>query len=97
VSQFFSQDYSEARARFLKVCRGCRATIHSYGYERVNDHVPVELAIDTARFGPVNSSRTLVLISGRHGVEGFSGSACQIAFAVGESWKHLPTDTSVAM
>jgi hypothetical protein len=98
VPQFFSLAYSEARTRFLEACRGRCATIHSYGYERrANDRVPDGLAIDTARFGPTNASRALVLISGTHGVEGFCGSACQVAFVVGESWNRLPTDTSVLL
>jgi hypothetical protein len=95
VSQFFSQEYSEARTRFLEACRSFRATIHSYRHERVSERLPDELAIDTARFGPTNASRTIILISGTHGVEGFCGSACQIEFVMSKNWQHLPNDQAV--
>jgi hypothetical protein len=95
MSRFFSHEYSEARAHFLETCKSSRATIRSYRHERVNGQLPVDLVIDTARFGPTNASRILVLISGTHGVEGFCGSACQIAAVESGSWNPIPADMSI--
>jgi len=38
------------------------------------------LAIDIARLGPDDPRAALLVISGTHGVEGFAGSACQVAW-----------------
>src|SRR3546814_15477716 len=39
-----------------------------------------DLAIDIATFGDPDAEKTLFLVSGTHGQEGFVGSALQIAF-----------------
>jgi Protein of unknown function (DUF2817) len=95
VSEFFSDKYSEARARFLATCGSRGAEMRSYRHEQLSEELGNDLAVDTARFGPANASRTLVLIAGTHGVEGFCGSACQIAAADGGCWNALPADMSV--
>jgi len=95
VSKLFSDNYAEARKRFLDICEFSRATINAYRQDQVNPDVPIDLTVDTARLGPTNASRTLVLISGTHGVEGFCGSACQLAFAMSESCHCIPADTSI--
>lgn len=39
-----------------------------------------ELAVDIAVLGGHDAERTLVIVSGTHGVEGYAGSACQVAW-----------------
>ncbi len=95
MSHLFSMNYLEARTHFLEACKSCGATIRSYPQERINDQTPIDLTVDTACIGPTNPDRTLVVISGTHGVEGFCGSACQIALVESEGWRHIPADTSV--
>jgi hypothetical protein len=97
MPHYFLTHYLEAKTHFLETCRSRQATIHSYPLRIDNQKIPTELTIDTARLGPSNASKALVIISGTHGVEGFCGSACQLAFVASESSTHLPADISVFM
>lgn len=72
---FFSQNYAEARRRFLDSATVAGADIRSYA---IDAPAADELAIDVAILGPANVP-TLVISSGIHGVEGFFGSAVQLA------------------
>jgi hypothetical protein len=72
----FSETYTEARARFSDAAIAIDASITSYP---VNADCSEELAIDVATFGE-ECSPTVVISSGVHGVEGFMGSAVQLAF-----------------
>jgi hypothetical protein len=95
MPRFFSENYWEARTRFLEACKTWGATTNSHRQENTPEHMPVDLTVDTARVGPTNATRTLLLISATHGVEGFCGSACQLAFAMSESCNRIRADTSV--
>jgi hypothetical protein len=92
---FFSGTYKEARERFLQMCASHGATIRSYMQEQLGKSLSYDVGIDTARFGPSRTSKTLVLIAGTHGVEGFCGSACQIAAVSDGICNSLPIDTSL--
>ena len=76
VLGLFSPTYAVARRKFLQAAaaRGLAAD------SRVLDLSGAEgetLAIDVVLDGPADASRMLVVLSGVHGVEGFSGSAVQ--------------------
>ena len=74
----FSDDYATARDRF------CGAA-HAMGLrqEKLPVDVPTpygsDLSIDVAFAGSERPSRVLIVTSGLHGVEGFFGSAIQVA------------------
>lgn len=75
----FSRSYEAARARFRAAARAAPAPL---------EHYPVagqgpdgcELAIDVALVGARNPRHAVVVSSGLHGVEGFFGSAVQLAW-----------------
>lgn len=75
----FSADYASARDRF-------RVAAAAQGFEL--EAIPVgqtgphgeELTIDVARLGSQAPARAVIASSGLHGVEGFFGSAVQVAF-----------------
>ena len=75
----FSRSYRVARKRFREAARAAAAPI---------EHHPLAgqgpdgcaLAIDVALVGARNPRRTVVVSSGLHGVEGFFGSAVQLAW-----------------
>ena len=75
----FSGGYRAARERFREAARAAPAPL---------EHYPVagqgpdgcELAIDVALVGARNPRRAVVVSSGLHGVEGFFGSAVQLAW-----------------
>lgn len=73
----FSSDYETARARFRRAAQqgACELeSIHLPG-----DRAGKQMTIDVAVAGSPSCSRALVISSGLHGVEGFLGSAVQIA------------------
>jgi len=71
----FSASYSEARSRFLAAAESVGAAVHSYP---IKVDGAGELAIDVAILGN-EGTPTVVTSSGIHGVEGFFGSAVQLA------------------
>jgi hypothetical protein len=68
ITEYFSSDYSHARAKFRQAAENAGAVLHD------------TLSIDVAIVGPQDASRCFLLISGTHGVEGFAGSGCQVGF-----------------
>ena len=71
----FSSSYSEARHRFLDAARAVNADVHSHALDAAS---PDKLAIDVATLGEPHDP-ALVISSGIHGVEGYFGSAVQLA------------------
>lgn len=80
---WFSPDYATARERFREAARRAEAELHAID---AGGKGPGEetLAIDLAWFGPRRPRRALVHLSGVHGVEGFAGSAIQLAWLARE-------------
>jgi hypothetical protein len=76
----FSDTYAEARRKFLAVATERHAHIVSVVHPTEHGAENEELAIDVATFGDPDAEKTLFLVSGTHGQEGFLGSALQIAF-----------------
>ncbi|HOV03780.1 MAG TPA: DUF2817 domain-containing protein [Kaistiaceae bacterium] len=74
----FSQGYAEARARFRAAAEALGASLeaHDLGLSGPNDEA---LTIDFARIGPADAARVMLVTSGLHGVEGYFGSAVQLA------------------
>ncbi len=72
---YFSTTYAEARRRFTEAATAIDAEVTSYVIDAESQD---ELAIDIAVIGAEND-RTVVISSGVHGVEGFLGSAVQLA------------------
>ena len=73
LAEFFSKDYFEARMRFLAAARARGASIRSYPIDEAN-----AIFVDVAVL-PGDSDSTLIHASGTHGVEGYAGSAVQLA------------------
>ena len=71
----FSDTYAQARHRFLDAAQAVNATLSSHPVEALGE---APLAIDVAILGDP-SAPALIVSSGIHGVEGFFGSAVQLA------------------
>lgn len=96
VSDFraFPGDYAEARRRFLDTCRRAGSNVVTYSNPgRGPRHE--DLATDVACFGSDDSEAVLVVLSATHGVEGFCGSALQVAWVEGGGPERLPAGTAV--
>lgn len=70
--KLFSEDYFEARNKFLKCAESQNYEIQSY------PHPNPSLFVDVAYIGGKNVKKIFMTISGVHGAEGFLGSAAQI-------------------
>ncbi len=78
MHSYFSSTYLEAKRRFLEAAATANAQLSHYP---INPNTP-ELSIDLAFLpnkGAIKKPSCLVISSGVHGVEGFLGSAVQLA------------------
>ncbi len=88
----FSPDYITARKKF-------RAAALSIGFHHIvypiNQLSPTgeQLTIDVAFSNTSNPSRTIVISSGLHGVEGFLGSAIQLGFL--EEYRNIASSSDI--
>ncbi len=74
----FSPDYYSARTRFRELSRALIADVNAYPVSSAGE----DLTIDVSMLGDPQSKRTVIVSSGLHGVEGFAGSAIQLALPV---------------
>ncbi len=79
TSGYYSASYKEAKERFLQAAVDLNAQIYTYHPETL---AQPDLTIDVAIIGD-RSKPVLVVSSGVHGVEGFFGSAVQLAWLEG--------------
>ncbi len=78
ISTYYSDSYSEARQKFIQYSSEAGAVLSSEVHPEKGPNGE-DLCTDYALFGNPSASKALVLLSGTHGVEGFAGSAIQIA------------------
>lgn len=94
ASDPFARDYETARSRFLAAGRRYDAACVSYSHP-LRGPYDESLSCDALRIGKERSARLLVCISGTHGLEGFAGSAAQVAWL--DRGIHPPKDTAVLL
>ena len=73
----FSQNYAEARDKFVSAARKAGAAMSHHVLNQTGPDGG-SLSTDVAFVGPADASSVLVTISATHGVEGFFGSATQV-------------------
>jgi len=90
--EYFSEDYITARQRFLDAANAIHALIHTLPLTSpaLDDQ---NLSITIAWLGSSDPSRALIHSSGLHGVEGFAGSAIQLALL--EQRPSIPSDCAI--
>jgi predicted deacylase len=76
MNTYFSNDYQEARNKFMEASYEIGAHTESFRASVVSSKGE-PLYTDIASIGIENATNILVLMSGTHGVEGFAGSAIQ--------------------
>ncbi len=74
----FSPDYAAARARFCDAAADCGWSLESQAVENVGPE-DCELTMDAACSPTTGTDKAIIVSSGLHGVEGFFGSAVQLA------------------
>jgi succinylglutamate desuccinylase len=93
VMQYFSENYTEARRKFLDAAHAAGADVEHFQ----NPHSEPQgepIFTDLALIGPRDANTFLVLSSGTHGVEGFTGSAIQTGL-LQAGFGELPPDTGL--
>lgn len=73
MNNYFSSSYAIAKEKFLTFANRENFTHESFCYKD-------DLSMDVLFYNPGRAEKLIVIFSGTHGVEGFCGSACQIAF-----------------
>jgi Protein of unknown function (DUF2817) len=93
----FSASYGEARRKFVDAARGAGATVFEYRQPVLKGPHGEALCLDVAVAGPEDAERVLVAGSGTHGIEGYSGSAAQIAWLLEGRVQRLPKKTAMVL
>ena len=88
--------YTSQRARFLAAVQRQHGRLTAYPHP-LRGPQGEELFIDVALIGNVNAAKMMLVISGTHGVEGYYGSDCQIAWLDRFALTALPADTAIVM
>ena len=98
ASLAFSPSYVVARRRFRDVARGAGAVLEAFPIPGRGPGGET-LAVDVATVGAARPARAVVVSSGLHGVEGFFGSAVQLAWleGVGAGRIDVPPGTAVVL
>lgn len=97
VTSFFSDNYPEARDKFLQACKDRGLDVdHRLNPNATGAHGE-PLFMDIARIGAARAPKVLFLMSGTHGVEGYCGSGAQIGFLEEGYFSDLPDDLSVVL
>ena len=91
-----AESFTQARQHFLHACESAGVAVQTYSHPLTGPQGE-ELATDVAKFGSAGATRMLVMVSGVHGVESFSGSAAQIGWIETKQYQSLPEDTAVLM
>jgi hypothetical protein len=95
IVQHFARDYSDARARFLSAAQTAGAAVTSF-QNPLRGPETEKLFTDVAWWGPTDAERVLVTLSATHGVEGFCGSLCQVAWFAEGMNRELPPGVALA-
>ncbi|MSQ54510.1 MAG: DUF2817 domain-containing protein [Betaproteobacteria bacterium] len=91
----FSENYPDARAKFLDAVRASGGAVTSYRHPGQKGPAGEDLYLDVAVIGPKDASRLMVAGCGTHGIEGFPGSASQTHWLATGGAQRLPPDTAV--
>ena len=93
-SDYFSKSYEVARARFIAAACAAGAQMDELHLDAISP-VGSPRAIVIAWLGLDNPSRVVIHSSGIHGVEGFAGSAVQLALL--DSELQIPPDAALIL
>ncbi|MEO8859196.1 MAG: DUF2817 domain-containing protein [Burkholderiaceae bacterium] len=98
IAACFADTYAQARAKFL-------AAVERGGAQLLSSHVSPgkgpdgeDCATDVAWLGPRDARKLLILVSGTHGIEGYAGSGCHVAW-LNDGWfaRAQTRDTAVLL
>ncbi|MEQ9642137.1 MAG: M14 family metallopeptidase [Alphaproteobacteria bacterium] len=97
IAACFSDDYAQARERFLAACAEAGVATTAYENTDVKGPKGETLATDVAVFGDPKASRMGLVVTGTHGLEGFCGSAIVLNWLRHGAHKQLGDDVGVVV
>ena len=97
VCAFFSTSYRQARDKFLQECDARSLSVASFHNPHVKGSEGEDLFTDVASIGPADAKRSLLLMSGTHGVEGHCGSGVQTGLLRSGHFERLPQDLRIVV
>jgi len=96
IDRYFSSNYAQARARFLAAAQARADRMESFLVDATGV-AGEELSTDVAMISPQHAQRLLIITSATHGVEGFCGSACQLALLDDEPLLARAAEAGIAL
>lgn len=96
AGHYFSSNYAQARQRFLAAARARTDRVECFPLD-ARGSLDEELSTDAALLAPPGAQRLLIITSATHGVEGFCGSACQLALLDDEALLARAAETGIAL
>jgi hypothetical protein len=93
----YARSYEAARQHFRDTALAASGRMKAYAHPVCKDQDGGPLTVDVACFGRPDAPRRLLVVSGTHGLEGFSGSAGQIAWMLADGRAALDEDVCVVM
>ncbi len=93
----FSMSYPEARDKFLSSCESAGFALKTRENPDAVGRDGEALFSDIASKGPADADSVLLVTSGTHGIEGYCGSACQVALVREGAFDALPDGTRVVL
>jgi len=85
IADCFAETFTEARQKFLQAVDASGASLLSSHVNPAKGPAGEDCITDVAWLGPRDASRLLILVSGTHGIEGYAGSGCHVAW-LRERW-----------
>lgn len=85
IADCFAETYTQARHKFLEAVRDGGAQLLSSHLNPAKGPEGEDCLTDVAWIGPRDATRLLILVSGTHGIEGYAGSGCHVAW-LRERW-----------
>jgi hypothetical protein len=86
VAADFSENYAEARAKFLAAAAAAELAVDSFIHP-LPGRDGETLALDVVLDGPADAERLLIVTSACHGVEGYCGSGVQVHALGDADWR----------
>lgn len=93
----FSASYAEARGKFLDAARASGAQLAHYLQPGACGPQGEALYLDAATLGRPNAPNVMLIGSGTHGIEGYTGSAAQTAWMLDGGAKRIPANTALVL
>ena len=93
----FASTYSEARAKFVEAARTRGRGVESEELTGIRGAQGEARATDAARVGRDDAPALVVLTSAMHGVEGFCGSGCQVAWLADDACVEAASRADIAV